>query len=323
MKKTIIASMVLATFTAGVLLYSCEKQETIQSQNSPDKLTGSVTETKGIQSANQFNVSVVNNRLVFATIADYRKVVDNQTDVSRQSFLSYIDKLQFNSLQKQNPTRNDVATTKINNDYFRSILNPDMAVQIGDNIFRVNASEGKVYVLPSANADQYGRLVAQDMVNSNITAYSTGDEVLDLIEHHGSVKGEQTMLFCSETGIGGRHTNQDLSPHHGTTAYADFDRYGIYFSLYATIDGITSAPTPYNFEFSGGIGSGYIYYHQRCGRDASYEFITRGSFLSTTKYQYNSYQGSKDLNKVYFYYRVMNVITGLYETPLVGFRVNY
>ena len=138
MKKTIITSIVLTSLSVGVLLFSCKKQETIQPQNQ----------------LNGFNVSVKNDRLVFSTVADYQKAVDNPTAETRQNFLKTVNQLSFTPLNKKAINATGELAALIHDEYFKTILNQDMVVQIGNHIYRVNPLTEKVYVLPVANEDR-------------------------------------------------------------------------------------------------------------------------------------------------------------------------
>jgi hypothetical protein len=272
-------------------------------------------------------VSVKGDRLAFASIADYKRAVDQPSEATKKQFARTVAALKgFTSFaQKQNfspalETSRDKVASLIRDEYFASILNADLVVQIGDYIFRVNPSRERVYVLSAANEKEYNDLIAENARNSNIRTFSTNDDVVDVIEAGG--KGPETL--CSETGIGGRHSE---APVGSLTAMADFVRYGIYFTLFAMVSPYGSSGFPYMFEFTGGMSAnaGYVYYHARCGTTASYEISTKGSWtLMNRKYQ--SYQGSKNLNEVYFFYRLKNDFfttrAGQYATPYVGFRVN-
>jgi hypothetical protein len=270
-------------------------------------------------------VSMKGDRLAFASIADYKRTVDQPSEAIKKQFAQTVATLKgFTSFaQKQNfspalkTSRGKVAPL-IRDEYFASILNADLIVQIGDHIFRVNPSKERVYALSAANEKEYSDLIAENVRNSNIRTFSTNDDVLDVIQAGG--KGPETL--CSETGIGGRHSEAQVG---SLTATADFVRYGIYFTLFAMVSPYGSSGFPYWFDFRGGLSAnqGYVYYHARCGTTASYEISTKGSWMLTNR-KYQSYQGSKNLNEVYFFYHLWSdgALRSQYATPLVGFRVN-
>lgn len=290
---------------AMMFLFSCRKQPA----GAPPAEVGS-------------ELSVKNNRLVFSSTASYRGIVDNTPQEYMEAFMVRVKGMtNFTSYHEYLSSKGTAEThgiAGIGNEFLETILNKDAAVQIGNYIYKIDPGNERVYALKAEHEKEYADLVSGNTANPNVYEFSTSDDVLDLIES-GEKKGDQALL-CSESGIGGRHISYPIAG--GTkNAYADFDRYGIYFSLHATIYPQGSWPSPYVFEFTNGIGAGYIYYHVRCDNTVSYAVSSGGSWTGTTQ-KYQSYQGSKNLNKVYFYYRVQNSSSGQYETPYFGFRVN-
>jgi hypothetical protein len=208
-------------------------------------------------------------------------------------------------------------------------LNSNLAVQIGGHIFRVNPSTERVYALPVANEKEYGDLIAENVLNPHIRTFSVDDEVLDEIEAGGEAfrKGLQ-MGFCKETGIGNKGASTDIvyQTKMKGKATAAFKRYGIYFSLFALANDAGQNPT-YTFEFQGGIAAnqGQVFYHARCSNKAPTSYTSsENGFQSDHDRKYQSYDGSRNLNKVYFFYRLKatSAFGGGYLTSFVGFRVN-
>jgi len=272
--------------------------------------------------ATPIRVSLVGDRLAFATVADYRRVVDQPTEATRAQWARTLAAQRgFVSLAQRQPSpgRGGAGSRAglVRDEYFAGILNPAGVVQIGEWIIRVDAAAEKVYALAVANAGEYRDLVAGNTRNAHVQQFTTGDDVLELLasRQHGG----QKSLFCNQSGIGGRHMS---IPVGGMNAYADFDRYGIYFTLWASMSPYGSSPFPNTFEFTGGIpaNQGYVYYHVRCGSTASYATATKGAWKLTYQ-RVQSYQGSTNLNQVYFYYRLKDAQSA-YLTPWLGFRVN-
>lgn len=271
------------------------------------------------------NISVKGDRLAFASVADYKRAVDQPSKETKEQLARKIAALKgFTSFaQKQNSStarQVDRESVKllIEDEYFASILNANLVVQIGDQIFHINPSAERVYVLPAAYENEYSDLVNENTRNPHIRTFSTNDDVIEAIQ--GGPNGQETLLFCTQSGIGGRYS-QTLMGGGNKLATAEFKKYGIFFSLFATVDPQGTWPSPFTFDFTGGIGAnaGYVYYHVRCGNTVSYAISTKGSWL-LTKQKYQSYQGSKNLNEVYFFYRLKD--GGSFATPPVGFRVN-
>lgn len=79
--------LIAILFASVVLTNSCRKQE-YQNLKSID---------------NEFNILVKNNLLVFRTVKDYEKVVNNPSDETKNKFLATINSLQnFTSLNEIN-----------------------------------------------------------------------------------------------------------------------------------------------------------------------------------------------------------------------------
>jgi hypothetical protein len=331
MKKTIITSMAFVILATGVFLYSCKKELGTQPQTLRNEIANCTSNTnRGVASPyNVFNVSVINNRLAFANIEDYNKVVDNPTDATRQSFLYCINKFVFTSLQEKYPTFSDTATTQIYDDYFRQIINTDMAVQIGAHIFHINAAKGNVYVLPVIFESQYTQLIAEDRSNPNITTYSTEDEVLNIIQN------QSLATRCKETGVRSYPLttgNIGVDSDRKISLKGDlaFRRFGIYFHLFA--EGFVydlSKKIMTNIKLKIEVDNNSWYYHARCGRTVGP--YTPGPFTGDGHYKYNSYSGSKSLNKIFVRTRYTAIVppnTQLpngYEvvSPWLEIRANY
>jgi hypothetical protein len=283
----------------------------------PQPTLKKIGESPALRSEERFNVWVVNNRLAFATIQDYERVVNEPTEELKTEFNQTVDKLDgftsYGTSLGEKPHSGDGSLDRlIEDDFFKSILNADLAVQIGDNIFRVNTFTEKVYVLPVINQDQYDDLIAENTANKNIKVFSTGDDVLELIENNG-------QKICRQSGISGQHAGQFFGANK--MASADFNKYGIYFSLSAVIAPQSSWPSGLSFDFTGGIGAGHIHYHVRCGSTADYEIRTTGYWTLITQ-RYQSYQGSTNLNELYMGYRVKSA-GGAFLTPFIIIRRNW
>ena len=313
MKKTIITSIALASLATGISLYSCKKEEIPQQQNP----------------ATVLNVSVKNDLLVFKTTDDYREIVDNSSQEEKIKFTENVKSMNaFSSYYEYYSAKNPSVlsdASAIEVDFLQTILNKDAAVQIGDYIYKINKAQEKVFALHVSYSNEYNDVVSGNTSNPNILEFSTSDDVLDLIEQQGGIKA--INLLCSESGIGSRHEDEEVEENGVVVsyAYAHYTRAGIHFSLYAQIDPVPSNTFTYSFEFTGGVdaNAGQVYYHVRCKNTVDYQISSVGYHRTNTKQEYGSYEGTRSLNKVYFYYRVKKVSTGQYLTPYVGFRQNY
>lgn len=305
MKKT-----VLKLITISCLWYSCQKVTNEQKE----------LREHGIE----FNKE--GNYLIFQSASDYENLADCEMDEHRQDVLKSIREVEgFKSL---GDIDNSIAKSDrdyISSDFLLTILNSDAIVKIGHYFYKIDKANERVLVMHETFENEMTDLIDKNLANSHIWKLSTSANVIDEMEGMSTVEppldGEEER--CLESGIGERHVSIPLSDNLSKLAYADFNKWGIYFDLRATISPQGSWPSPYVFEFLGGIPSqqGYIYYHARCGTTASYSTSTSGTWQASSQ-KFQSYQGSKNLNKVYFYYRVRNASTNQYVTPFFGFRVN-
>jgi hypothetical protein len=147
---------------------------------------------------------------------------------------------------------NKSANNQIDDEFLASILNKDMIVRIGDNLYRLNKPEEKVYVLPMQYITEYNDLVAQNMKNHHIKKFSTDDSVIEMVE--SGELGEK-KAFCGEDGVGSRH--QEVEQYNGSTGGSNtaitslsHNKYGIYFTI--TIETSSREPlgSTFKYEFS-------------------------------------------------------------------------
>lgn len=122
------------------------------------------------------------------------------------------------------------------NDFLSTILNEDGIVEIGENIFLVDTAEQVVLVLPSVYQDQVDDLVNRNLANTNITLFSTSDDVLDLLEEGSTgTMNRSAGLFCKEDGADrGYDPGNDTSPYGSDIRQQNkivYQKAGIYFSL--------------------------------------------------------------------------------------------
>jgi hypothetical protein len=141
---------------------------------------------------------------------------------------------------------------------------------------------------------------------------------------------------CGEIIIGHQYDSDDFTVSKRTSAC--YNKWGIYFHLFAVVSPVGTLPNPNYFGFVGGIGSkvapvkrdsGYVAYKVKCKTTSiGTELITNGHYewksLSNT-FIYHSYKGSHPLNKVYFKYSILEksgVNSWSPKSRLIGFRAN-
>lgn len=307
--KHFIIAMALFSFASS--LNSCKKDLPKQI-----KQTTEVADN----SSGEINVTSKNNLLIFASKADYQKAVDNPTEETKKFFLEKVNNLtsfvSINKLMQNNPRTDSTDMTDILSDeYLSSILNEDLAVQIDDRIYKLDPTDDKVYVMEEAYIADYSDLVAGDLSNENIKEYSFDEDVLERVE----MEEEPNRAFCSESGCG---TRQNFHGFGSQTLYLVYAKYGIYFSLHATIEYVSTWPNNLRFDFTGGYANnlGHVYNKKRCGAINNYNLITSGSWTGSAQ-RFQSYQGSTPLNKLYLGCRVINS-SNTALTPYINIRAN-
>jgi hypothetical protein len=242
----------------------------------------------------QIRVSVKNSRLAFATRADYDRTIGEVKPEARARAFARLKALSgFRSLAATPPAarlvagKPDPAELIDDDDDLRAILNSDLAVQIGDFIFKVDPVAEKVYALSAAHEAEYADLVAGRTSNPHVRQFSTSDAVLDLV---GAGQSQQRALFCDESGIG-HHVDKetvDIDKQHPMDLKVTYNKWGIYFSLRAVVRADGSKVT---------VDLAPVYYHVRCGNTVGPYSVTGFSLGDAGVYQ--SYQGSVPLNEVY------------------------
>ena len=281
-------------------------------------------------SPSRVNVKLIDKRLAFNKFEDYERIINQPSEKQLNEFKETLKSFNnFKPLSYVPYTRENANKRNkiINDDFFASILSQEQTIQIDSFIFKINAEMNMVYVLPLKFQTEYSDLVLEKIKNKHIIVFSTEENVLELLKNKTRQSATENNLsasrpfFCREGGIGGKHAELYLGS--AQTAYADFVRLGIFFTLKATISPMGSSGSNYTFRFD---GDGWVHYHVRCGSTADYgNFSTQGSWMGTER-KYQSYQGSTNLNNLFFAFRVLNSSTGLpiiAGNPMVVIRQNW
>lgn len=314
MKKIILSVSIIGI----TLITSCKKEtKTVLSQTETSQ-SNTITENL---LAKELNLTLENNRLIFKTKADYQKIVDNPTkevsDKLTQAINNYSDFKSYADYKSENNISN--AVDLFNAPYFEAMLNTDKIIQIGDYMYRINPKKEQVYVLASKFNSEYLDLVNENVANTNIKVYSTEDNVLELVENNSASKG--TALFCNEGGIGGQADSETFTHSGlGRTAAVEFNKFGIYYSLFAHVWPLNSTDA-FKFNFNGSVG--YIHYHVRCGSTADYATISTGNNNSSSEQRYQSWQGSTNLNNMFFGVTIQDNSTNALLTRMIVIRQNW
>jgi hypothetical protein len=210
-----------------------QKEVTPVTQSKKDKQQGT---NKSV------SVNIQNGYAVFATIDQYRTVVETDS-VSRQAIMNDLNTRQGfvsvykvyadSTLKGQYANSGKYLVVKednpIESDFVSSVVNIDGIVRIANHFYRIDLENSKVYALPI----QYKSTGYNDLKNArntssnpNIRVFSTEEEVLDIMERKSG---------CGDAHAEGR--KKDSTEYMGSkdrmNCKAVYQKGGIYFSLHA------------------------------------------------------------------------------------------
>lgn len=302
-------------YALAVIMFSCQ-DEKISDQQVPETVIQKSFDVK------PYRLQTENDVLSFESIEYYQSIVDSKDSTQVERLTRSIEDSDFKSFGKLNPK-----SKLFDNDFMEAILDKNQIVKIGKWFIRINPETGLVFAASSDNPRAYQLVENEDRSNSDVHVFSCSDDVLDQLKDEALAR--QKSLFCSESGIGSYHYYTNTQSVYSTSwtfnGSVRFSKFGIYYSLYAEAASNTSGLYKIYIELAP------VYYHARCGvTNGEYNvsnYQSGSAYYSYHKYQ--SYQGSKNLNEVYFRGRVKAVYThttGVVYTQYtnwVQIRVNY
>lgn len=242
----------------------------------------------------------------------------------------------FNSMRKY---YDGIGGRPIDNEILATLITTKGLIKIENWYLKVSISDSTVYALDE-NMMQSGDLddlADAPATNPRIDPYSMSLDVLDILIDGGTggrMEGNNsTPQICWESGIGGYDVFTDeYTINHGLTTYKfrgklHFNKFGIFFNLFSEVLLRLSTSNSPATLCHVKIIMEPVYYHARCG-------VTAGPYNTTSQTnngygykRYQSYQGSKNLNEVYFRgkFQALDVITNavVQETEYRQIRVNY
>lgn len=256
---------------------------------------------------NRNNITVIDGRIAFKTFEDYEKVVNLPSDRQAIELIAFIKSLSGFKSIIQDTSAEKYKNYYLNDPFFGMLLNQDECLQIGNFIFRIDPEREKVYVLETKNSNEYKDIIVKNIKNRHILIFSTGENVLELLRKRYKMSNSPSptinawSMFCNQSGVNGAADGDNFilgnSTYRGTV---DFNRYGIYFSLFARIYPSIGG-NQFLFDFNGTLG--YIHYQQKCGWGADYGILSTGTNQGAQQ-RYQSYQGSKNLTNYFFAFSV-------------------
>lgn len=298
MRKLIQGGLFLASIMIGMT--ACEKE------NSP------------IPVPTKSEVSTDGKMLIFESTEHFEEAVSDLSEGEETAFLDKISHLGYDNYFSV--SHDAKATTPEMDPFLGQVLNKDGVVQIGDHLFRIDLERDEVFVLPierKATSD-YADLLKGNTLNENISAYSTGDDVLHLVKNPSEEK-------CG--GISGGTYPCYTYAYQGQIIYtfADgsvwrlnpgvkFFRAGIYYRLSSLYEvwyyPSASARSGGRMKNLAGLVTIEMFcrypqgwYRKRPCRSSSIGTQPGGFYYSSTQasYQRTFYSGTRNLNGYYFY----------------------
>jgi hypothetical protein len=311
MKKILIYSAYIAV--SGILLLSCQKEVN----------EGSKTESIAVDE--NLNISSDGTMLIFNTLADYERVVNDPTDEMRTKFLNAVEKMEHTTYAEDREQNiNTAAANLIGDSYFEQIINKDNVVQIGTYLYLVDAEKEKVFVLPVANKSEYADLINQDTHNLNIKEYSTTQDVLYITQ------GSDGDDRCGGVGNG---TYLSLANYFDGSTYAQayviHKTQGIYFSLSARafVDGPS---LPYSYTLTLEVQGPEAWRKRRpCNADdvstspqGGKGSIFKAAYGGSGNVDWTFYSNSRNLNGYYLFARAKVDCSGTIYSEYGGRNIN-
>ena len=282
--KKLLLSMGVFSMLLSVTLVACKKAD-LQAENSnEDRVI--------IQNDEKLNISSDKKMLIFKTVEDYERIVNNPSEEILTDFSSKVSKMDHTTILEKS------SSNELNDEFLSKILNKDYVVQIGEYLYKVNKPAEKVFVLPASCLSEYNDLVTENKLNKNLLEFTTDQDVIALVE-----SGKSKSLFCKEDGVGGEDKETstcciDNLCDDSFKGVAHYNKFGIYFSLHFSCDRISGSGFTMKIELD------KVYYHVRCGNtNGPYKLFAFGS--SANGFRYQSYQGSTALNQIWIKGRVI------------------
>ena len=187
--KNLFSKTAALVIIATIVIASCQKETITNSASLP-------LHNESNHRAINNSVSVIDNRLVFKTFKDYENIAANTNSEQTESFLSKLNSENFISYAKnKNNTGNQIDSSKEDSllhgvDFLKSILNPDLVVQIDKYIIKIDIIKGVSYVMDAQFSTQIKDLIAGNIDNPNIMVFNNSDAGIELLQEGvlGTVK---------------------------------------------------------------------------------------------------------------------------------------
>lgn len=183
MKKVIYVGAFLAL--VGISIVGCKKEpiQTIGAKNSSEQtlqLKSTAYRSDG-------------KLLIFNSVADFDAIIERAGD----DLYSELKALEFKAFAE---TISSQSENVLEDEFLSYVLNEDLAVQIGNYIYKIDKPKQAVFALPVAESASYSDLIAENTANKYVLAFSTEDNVFELLGEVESTEKSSTSCRNSQTG---------------------------------------------------------------------------------------------------------------------------
>ncbi len=203
-KSKLLLALVLGIF---VVFSSCKKKDLSNGTNSSVNgiITGNVADT----------IHTENNMLTFNSFKEYEQMLENWSNVDFEKINNAELKVGFKSMYETYKEKNNLNNLPCDDIFLALILSPNAQIKIGTYVFTLNF--------------EYEYVKAENSVNKDLETFSFDDDVLPIL-YEGAVR--EKSQYCT-----GKRENKYIQTHE---AWIRYYRTGIYYSLYAQVNGSES-----------------------------------------------------------------------------------
>lgn len=173
MKKLIYGTLFLTLVVVGII--GCKKQNPITGQKTELNLKSMTVETiRGLEKAGSI--------LKFETINDYIVFVEDTLETKWNKLEQFTTQQGFQNYFVQNPLSNNDSDSLAMDEMFGKVLNGDGVIIIGEYAIKIDLPKQSAFVTKEINLTaNYNDLITGKTSNKDVKAFSTNDDVIDIL----------------------------------------------------------------------------------------------------------------------------------------------
>jgi len=221
MKKLIYGSLFLAL--VGIGFIGCKKQNPIADQKESNLKSITVETIGGLEK--------VGSILKFETIEDYVTFVEDSLETKWEKLDAFTSEQGFQNYFVQNPLSSDDSDSLAMEEMFGKLLNGDGVIIIGEYAIKIDLPKQSAFVTKKVNLTaNYNDLITGKTSNKDVKAFSTNDDVIDILLDGLTFKCGGSQGFNELSEIFGPE-GFDLYGGEMVTFRARYFKSGIYFAV--------------------------------------------------------------------------------------------